>query len=117
MLETVLADMPQQLLQLRDFYDARASESIQGIIRKPAFSDVTAHFPGSIVGGESRKTHPLRLDEPDTCPESIFLAHGACDDFLEIHLHGTEKVLWQVGAVEAHCLVGIRSVVVIPIEE
>ena len=68
MLETVFADVVQQLLHLRNFDHAGAAESIQRIVGESAFADVAAHLAGGVVGREAGKAHLLRLDHvPRRC--------------------------------------------------
>ncbi len=45
------------------------------------------------------------------------LSHRARNDFLEVHLHRAEKVLGEVGAMEADGLVRIVTVVIVPVEQ
>src|SRR5690242_16917932 len=117
MLKTVFADVVQQLLHLGDFDYAGAAESVQRVIGKSAFAHISAHLAGCVVGGEAGKAHLFRLDQSHAGAESVFLAHGAGDNLLEIHLHRAEKVFGKVGAVKADRLVGIRTVVIVPVEQ
>src|ERR1700733_662350 len=116
-LKAALADKMQQLLQFRNLNHARAAEGVERVVGESSFSNVAAHLPASIIGGEARKAHLLRLDEPDAGSEGIFFTHGAGNNLLKIHLHGTEEMFRQIRAVEADCLVGVRSVVIVPVEK
>ena len=115
--ETVLADVVEQFLHMGDFNHARAAKGIQRIVGELALAYVAAHPAGCVVGGEAGKAHFFRLDQSHAGAESVFFAHGTGDDFLEIHFHGTEKVLGKIRAMEADRLIGISSVVVIPVQK
>ena len=117
MLEAVRANKVQELLHFGDFDYPRAAESVQRIVGKLSFSHVTAHLALGIVGGETRKAHLFRLDESDARPKGVFFPYRASDDFLEVHLHGAEEGLGQVGAVKAHSLIRVRSVIIVPVEQ
>src|ERR1700722_1730856 len=107
MLESVLADVMQQLLQLRDLHHAYTAERIKGSTGERAFAYVSANHPGCVVGGEARKAHRPRFYAAHDCAERILLADRSGDDLLEVHAHVLEKMLGQVAAMEAHGLVRI----------
>src|SRR6478736_1045471 len=117
MLESVLADIVQQFLHLRNLDHTRTAKRIQRIVRKPAMPNIAAHLPGSIVSRKARKAHLLRLDQSDHGAVSILFTYGPSDDFLEVHLERTEEVLRQICAVEAHRLVRIAAIIVVPIKQ
>src|SRR5262252_6554989 len=91
MLETVLADVSQQLLQTRNFHDARASERIQRVIRKLAMTHVAVNRPFHVIGGEPRETHRTGFHQTYARAERILPAYRPSDDFLEIHLRRLEE--------------------------
>ena len=115
--EAAFANVVQEFLHVRDFDDAGATEGVEWIVGESALADVAAHFSCGIVGGEASEAHFFGLDEADAGAECVFFADGAGDDFLEVHFHGAEEVFGQIGAVEADCLVGIGSVIIVPVEE
>src|SRR6266550_4485311 len=100
-----------------NFNHTRATEGVQWVIRELAVADVASYPPGSVIGREAGKAHLLRLNKSNTRTESVFFTHGAGDNFLEVHFDGTEEVLRKIRAMEAHRLIGIRSVVVIPVKK
>src|SRR5215472_3761015 len=100
MFESVLADVVQQLLHLRDFDNPCAPECVQGIVGKATFAQIAAHFPRSVIGRESSETHLLRLDQADHGSKRILLAHGSSNDLLKIHLERTEEMLGEIRAME-----------------
>src|SRR5258708_13229483 len=84
-LETVLANVVEQLLHFRNFHHASAAESVQRIIGKAAFADVTAHLTRRVVGGETGKAHLLGLDQANDRPVSVLFSYGAGNDLLQIY--------------------------------
>src|SRR6516225_6047816 len=108
--EPAFANKAQQLLQPGNAHDTRPTESLERVIRKLALADVAAHLSLAIVGGKARETHRPALHAAHASPKGILLAHGSGNDFLKIHAHIFEKVLWQVAAVKAHCFVRIIAV-------
>src|SRR6185503_10002003 len=115
--EALAADMLQQLLQLRNLRHARAAECLQRIFREPSRARISAHDPAPVVRRITRIAHHARLYTSNASPERIQLAHRTRDDLLVVHLHVFEEVLRQVRAVEAHALVRVGSVVVIPVQQ
>src|SRR5258705_12924735 len=116
-LKTVFADVAQKALELRNFDDARSPKSVERIVGKRTFADISTHDSGCVVGGEAGKAHGTRLHSADTRSESIFFSDCPGDDFLEIHADILKEMLGQIAAVKAHCLVGIISIVIVPIEQ
>src|SRR5215467_10055296 len=102
---------------MRNLHNPSTAKSVQRIIGEAAFANVATHLSGRIVGREARKTHLLGLDQADHCAVSIVLAYRSRNDFLKIHLERPEKMLWKIGAVEAHRLIRIVGVVVVPVEQ
>ena len=49
-LKSVLANEVQQLLHLRNFDHAGATEGVERIISEPALANIAAHFASSVVG-------------------------------------------------------------------
>ena len=116
-LEALLADVAQQLLQLRDVGDAGTAEGLQRIARELAFANVATNAAMEVVGGEAREAHRAGLHAAHAGAEGVLLADGAGDDGLEVHDDVFEEVLGQIGAVEADALVRIAAVVVVPVEQ
>src|SRR5579859_2923302 len=102
MLKAVLADIVEQFLHPRNLDHSSSAESIQRIVGESAFTHVTAHLPGGVVGGKTSKTHGLRLDQPHAGAKGILFSDGARNDFLEIHFRRPEEVLRQIRTVEAY---------------
>src|SRR5271165_5064988 len=50
MFESVLADVMQQLLQLRNLHHTHTAKRIQRIVGERTFSDISAHHSGGVVG-------------------------------------------------------------------
>ena len=91
---------------------------LSGSSVKRALADVAGDLAGEVVGGEAREAHGAGLDRAVERAVRVFLADGARDDELVVHLHAfAEEVLGQVGAVEADGLVGVVAVVVVPVEQ
>ena len=116
-LEAVLADVVQKLLEIGNLHDSDASEGIQRVVRERAFFHGPADCACGIVRRETREAHGTWLDSSDDCSEGVFLAYCARDDFLEVHADILEEVLGKIAAVEADGLVGIVTVVVVPIQQ
>ena len=116
-LEAVFADVAQQALQVGDADYAGAAEGVERIVGEFAFADVAADLAFAVVGGEAGEAHGPGFDQAHAGAVSVFAAHGAGDDLLEIHLDGFEEMLGQIAAVEADGLIGIVAVVVVPIEQ
>src|SRR5580658_1221513 len=107
----------QQPWHILDFHHSGAAEGVQRIIRESAFPHVSAHLAKGVVSREAGEAHFLRLDQPYAGSEGVLLSDRAGNDFLKIHLDGTEEVLGQVRTMEADCLVRVRSIVIVPIEK
>src|SRR6266851_514125 len=116
-LESVLANVMQQILQARNLHYAGAAESIERIIGKRAVPYISAHCPSSVIRGEAGKAHRPRLYAAHHGSEGVFLAHGAGNDFLEIHADLLKEVLRQIAAMKADSLIGVVTVVVVPVEQ
>src|ERR1035437_3835350 len=116
MLEAVLADVTQKPLQVRNLDDSSPAESVERIVGERALAGIAAHDAGRVIGREAGKTHRARLHAAHAGPKGILFPDSAGNDFLEIHAHVLKEVLGQVAAVKADRLVGIVSVVVVPIE-
>src|SRR5439155_6319589 len=56
MFESVLADVPQQPLQLRNLHHSRSAKRLERIVRKLAFTHIPTNLPGQIVRRKSRET-------------------------------------------------------------
>src|SRR4029077_7399125 len=106
----------KKLLQSGDLHHARTAERLEGIVRKSSAPGIAADFSVDIVSGKPRKAHGTGLDTSNARAKRIRAATRACNYLLEIHLHFFEKVFWQVAAMETHGLVGIVSVIVVPVE-
>ena len=70
-----------------------------------------------VIGREPHVGHGACLDPANAGAKGILLAHRARDDRLKVHHHIVEEVLGQIGAVEAHALVWIVAVIVIPVQQ
>src|ERR1022692_407113 len=117
MLEAVFADEAQQGLKVRNLHHAGAAEGSQRIVGELALADVAIDAAFQIVGGEAREAHRAGLHQALAGAVSVLAAHRAGDDLLEVHLDTLEEVLRQVAAMEAHGLVGIVAVVIVPVEQ
>ena len=84
---------------------------------KRAFAHIAPHRSLAIIGRESGETHGAGFDPAHAGSKGILLANRAGNDLLEIHPHILEEVLRQIAAVEAHRLVGIVSVIIVPVEQ
>src|SRR5215469_3939785 len=117
MLETVFANVVQKFLETWDLHDTRAAERFEWVVGETAAAGVSTNRAGRVVRGETRETHRAGFDTADAGAEGVLFANRARDDLLEIHAHVLEKVFRQIAAMEAHRLVGVGTVIVIPIEE
>src|SRR5712692_2172176 len=117
MLESVLADVTQEFLQVGNANHAGAPESLERIVSEFPFSDVTTDFPLPIIRRKTYKAHRAGFHLADTGSKGIFLADRAGDDLLKIHANVFEEVLRQIAAVKANRLVRVIGVVVIPIQQ
>src|ERR1700730_7748441 len=117
MLESIFTDIAQQLLHLRNFDHPSTAKRLQRIVGKSAASYVSANLPRRIVRRKASKAHCAGLHLADTGTKSIFLANGAGDNRLVIHVHFLKEMLRQVAAMEAHGLVRMIAVVVVPIKQ
>src|ERR1700761_1864648 len=61
-LESALADVAQELLHLRNFDDARATEGLERIVGEFAFADVAANFSSEVIGREAKVAHISSFD-------------------------------------------------------
>ena len=68
MLESVFADVVQQLLHLRNLHHAGAAKRVQRIVGKRAFAHVAAHLAAGVVGREARKLIFSGLIRPTQVP-------------------------------------------------
>src|ERR1035437_8690499 len=117
-LEAVFADVAKQRLHVRDLHHAGPAEGVQRVVGERALADVAANYAGEIVSREARKAHGAGLHRAVERAVGVLLANGARDDELIVHLHAFfEKMLRQVRAVEAHRLIWVLAVVVVPIEQ
>src|SRR5262245_13084088 len=117
MFEAAFAYEVQQALQVRDLHHTGSAEGLQGIVGEAALTQIATDDSLAIVSGKARVAHRSGLDPTNAGSKRVLLAYGRRDDLLKIHLHFGEEVLGQVAAVEAHGLVGIVSVVVVPIQQ
>src|SRR5579872_3876540 len=115
MLESVLADVVQQFLQMRNLYHPNAAECIQRVAGEFSLADIAANYSGDVVGREAGKAHRARLHAAHNGAERVVLANRSRDDFLEVHADVLEEMLGQVAAMKADGLVWIVAVVVIPV--
>src|SRR6202020_1893886 len=107
-LKAVLADVPQQLLHLRNLDDTGTAKCMQRIVGESALADITGDLTRKVVGRETREAHRPGLYRAVQRSMRIILADGPRDDLLEIHLNALiEEMLRQVGAVEAYSLVRV----------
>src|SRR5947208_34967 len=107
MLETVLADISQQLLQSANPYYPGPAECVQRIIRELALTHVSVDPAGQIVGREAREAHGARLDLPHASPVRVFDSYSPRDNRLKVHLHLLEEMFGQVRTMEAHRFIRI----------
>src|SRR6202451_3885568 len=117
MLKSVLANIVEKFLQMRNLHHAHSAKGIQSVAGKFTFPHITANPPRRVIGGEARVTHRSGLHAAYHGAECIFLAHGPGNDLLKIHWEVLEKMLRQIAAMETHSLVGIVAVIVIPVEQ
>src|ERR1022692_2118513 len=116
-LEAFLAYVMQQLLHLRDLHHSGTAKRRQRIIGELSLTHISAQATRSVVRREAREAHGSSFYLSHTGTEGVLLTHGAGDDLLEVHFHVTKEVLRQIGAMEADSFVGIRSVVVVPVQQ
>ncbi len=91
---------------------------LSGSSVKAPLAYVAGDPAGEVVGRETGKAHGAGFDGAVERAVRVFLADGARDDELVVHLYAfTEEVLGQVGAVEADGLVRVVAVVVVPVKE
>src|SRR5579863_5033359 len=117
MFVAVFADVTEKFLHFGDFHHAGAAEGFERVVGEFSFANVAADHAFAIDSGETRVTHGAAFHFADRGAESVFLAHGSGNNFLEVHAHFTEKVFGQIAAVETDSLVGIGAVVVVPVEQ
>src|SRR3954451_25321298 len=117
MLETILADVAQELLQLGNLDHSDPTEGIERVAGELPFANIPANGSAGVVGGESGEAHSAWLHAPDHSAVGVLFADGARDDLLEVHADLLEEVLGQVAAMKADGLIGIVPVVVVPVEQ
>src|ERR1022692_814826 len=115
MLKSLLADVMQQLLHLRNLHNSGAAKRLQRIVGESSFADVASDASKCVVSREARKAHGTGFHLSNTSPKGVLLPHRSGNDRLEVHLHVAEEVLGKIRAMEADGLVGIRPVIVVPI--
>ena len=96
---------------------AGAAKGFQGIVCKTPLPGITADFAAQIVGGKPREAHRAGFNPADARAKGVFLAYCTGDDGLKIHHHFFEEMFRQIAAMETNCLIGIASVVVVPIQQ
>src|SRR5438132_8797672 len=117
MFKSVLANVMQQLLQLRNLHHAHPAKSIQRIASERTLADVPANHSRRVIGRESGEAHRTRFYPADNRAKSVLLAHRPGNDFLEVHAEILEEVLGKIAAMKADSLVGIVAVVGMPVGE
>src|ERR1700722_6524863 len=117
MLETILANVAQQLLQAGNLHNAHATKCVQRIVGERAFADVTADHARRIVSREAGKAHRSGFYAADDGAECVLFADSACDDLLKIHADVLKKMLRQVAAMEADGFIRIVAVIIVPVEQ
>src|SRR5437016_3015660 len=100
MLVAVLADEPQQLLEVWHLDYPVTAKRIELVFSEPPFANVGCHLPGQIISRDTAISERPRTDPAHDGPVSVFLADSAGDDFLVIHLLLSEKSLRQVRTVK-----------------
>lgn len=115
--ESIFTDVTKQLLQIRNLHHSGSAECFESIVGEFSFAHVAGNSSFTVIRGEAGETHRAALHPPYTRAERVVFADRARDDFLEVHAHIPEKVLWQVAAVEAHGFVRIIRVIIIPVEQ
>src|ERR1017187_3482817 len=117
MLEAALADVAEQLLKLRDAYHAGAAKGFERIVGELAFPDVAVDRALAVVGGKAHETHRPGLPPAYASPINVLTPHRACPNGLEVHVGLPEEVPGKVAAMEANRLVGVVTVIVVPVEQ
>src|ERR1700674_2405406 len=116
-LESVFTDVTQKSLHLRDLDYPGAPKGFQGIVRERTHADVATNSSRPVIRGKARIAHRAGFNVPHAGAEGIFLANGACNDLLIVHLDITEEMLGQVATVEADRLIRIAAIVIVPVEQ
>src|SRR5580658_3469507 len=117
MFEAVFTDVPQELLQAGNFNHPGPAEGFERIVGEGPAAGIATDFAARVVRREAREAHGAGFYLANAGAEGVLLTDGAGDDGLEVHFHVTEEMLWKIAAVEAHRLVGIGAVVVVPIQQ
>src|SRR4029077_12917475 len=76
MFETVFADIPQQLLEPRNFNDSGTTKGLKRIVREPAAAGVAANSAATVVGRKAREAHGAGLHLPHARSKGIVLPNG-----------------------------------------
>src|ERR1700724_2221320 len=100
MLEAALADVAQQVLQLRNPDHAGAAERLQRIVGELTFPDVAVDRTFTIVGRKPREAQGAGFHAAHARSVSVLLANRACDDLLKIHADFFEEMLGKIAAME-----------------
>src|SRR5437899_7994489 len=100
-LESTLADEPQQFLQAGNAHHTRPPKCLQGIVRKLAFPHVARHLSFAVVCRKAREAHRPAFHASHARPKRVLLAHRSRDDFLKIHSYVAEEMFRKIAAVEA----------------
>src|SRR5712691_6661296 len=117
MFKTVLADVMEQLLHVRNFNHAGSAKRFQRIVGEAPTSNIAANLPRKIIGREAGEGHGAGLHATDARAKGVLFADGSSNDGLKIHLHILEEMLGKVAAVKTNRFVGIAAVIVVPVEE
>src|SRR5579862_2999291 len=116
MFKAIFADVMQQLLQFANLDHSDPAKRVKRIVRERTLANIPANHSSRVVGREAREAHGTRLHAAYDGAECILFANGSGDDLLEIHSHILKEMLWQIATVKADGLVGIGSVIVIPVK-
>lgn len=116
-LETVFTNVTEKFLHLRDLDYPGAPKGFQGIVSERTRADVTTNSPQPVIGGKARIAHQAGFNAPHAGAEGIILANRARNDLLIVHLDITEEMFGQVATMEAHRLIRITAIVIIPVEQ
>src|ERR1700743_2146042 len=114
--KAVLTDISQQLLHLRNLNYAGSAKGLERIVGESTLADIAGDLSSKGVGRKEREAHRPGLYPAVERSMGVLLADRPGDNLLKVHLHAfVEEMLRQVGAVEADSLIGIVSIVVVPI--
>ena len=89
--ETSLADVLQKGLEVGNFHHAVAAEGIKFVICKFTLANVNADNTSGIIGGGSAESCLAGFYPADDGAEGVFLADGACNNLLVVHLWVLEE--------------------------